>query len=126
MPEPGPLAALGQHSGTIINALAFVLVAFLVTWFGLRPLTTALARGPANDASVADQAIQALPQGMEAQLSLPAAGAADKDADGAGTEPQLRIKPAPQARLARMVDLSEERTADILRKWARAEAEAAG
>ncbi len=28
-----------------------------------------------------------------------------------------RIRPAPQDRLARMVDLNEERTAQILRKW---------
>ncbi|TIW92459.1 MAG: flagellar M-ring protein FliF, partial [Mesorhizobium sp.] len=29
-----------------------------------------------------------------------------------------KIRPAPQERLARMVDLNEERTAQILRKWA--------
>lgn len=33
-----------------------------------------------------------------------------------------QLKPAPQERLARMVDLNEERTAQILRKWARQEA----
>ena len=35
-----------------------------------------------------------------------------------------KIRPAPQERLARMVDLSEERSAQILRKWATATAEA--
>ena len=29
-----------------------------------------------------------------------------------------KIRPAPQDRLARMVDINEERTAQILRKWA--------
>ncbi|TGP77976.1 flagellar M-ring protein FliF, partial [bacterium M00.F.Ca.ET.221.01.1.1] len=29
-----------------------------------------------------------------------------------------KIRPAPQERLARMVDINEERTAQILRKWA--------
>ena len=33
-----------------------------------------------------------------------------------------KIRPAPQDRLARMVDLNEERTAQILRKWAAQEA----
>jgi flagellar M-ring protein FliF len=33
-----------------------------------------------------------------------------------------KFKPAPQERLARMVDLNEERSAQILRKWAAAEA----
>ena len=35
-----------------------------------------------------------------------------------------KIRPAPQDRLARMVDLNEERSAQILRKWAAATAEA--
>jgi flagellar M-ring protein FliF len=33
-----------------------------------------------------------------------------------------KLRPAPQERLARMVDLNEERTAQILRKWAHQEA----
>ena len=36
-----------------------------------------------------------------------------------------KLRPAPQDRLARMVDLNEERTAHILRKWAHREEEAA-
>ena len=45
---------------------------------------------------------------------------------GAASNPledlRQRLRPAPQDRLARMVDLNEERTAQILRKWARQEA----
>ncbi len=33
-----------------------------------------------------------------------------------------KLRPAPQERLARMIDLNEERTAQILRKWAAQEA----
>ncbi len=33
-----------------------------------------------------------------------------------------RVRPAPQERLVHMVDLNEERTAQILRKWAGREA----
>jgi flagellar M-ring protein FliF len=33
-----------------------------------------------------------------------------------------KLKPAPQDRLARMLELNEERTAHILRKWAHQEA----
>ena len=36
-------------------------------------------------------------------------------------ELRQKIRPAPQDRLARMVDLNEERTAHILRKWAHPE-----
>ena len=36
----------------------------------------------------------------------------------------MRLRPAPQERLAQMVELNEERTAAILRKWAHGEAAA--
>ena len=35
---------------------------------------------------------------------------------------RFKLKPAPQDRLAQMVDLNEERSALILRKWASLEA----
>ena len=68
----------------------------------------------------------------EVQRSLPTPeAAASADAGAAmGALPNSRpgtnalddlrqkIRPAPQERLARMVDLNEERTAQILRKWA--------
>jgi flagellar M-ring protein FliF len=57
---------------------------------------------------------------------LPGASDSGLVAAGSGAGPaenfERRIKPAPQERLARMVDLSEERTAMILRKWAHKEA----
>ncbi|MGO4837137.1 flagellar M-ring protein FliF C-terminal domain-containing protein, partial [Rhizobiaceae sp. 2RAB30] len=42
--EPGVIDAIASQAGTVINAAAFILVAFLVAWFGLRPLTAALGR----------------------------------------------------------------------------------
>ena len=122
VPEPGILETLGRQTGTIINAAAFVLAAFLLTWFGLKPLATALTRPPATTASAEE--LRALPTAPEEQRLAITGEGADQEAEEGET--QLKIRPAPQARLARMVDLNEERTADILRKWVRAEAEAAG
>jgi len=47
-------------------------------------------------------------------------GALPGSRSGANALDDLRqkIRPAPQERLARMVDINEERTAQILRKWA--------
>lgn len=125
----GLLDGLRSHSGTMINALAFVAVAFVLVWFGLRPLTAAVApRAPEAQAIAAGDEPRALPQlGADGQ---PVLGAAGSDAPAPG--PQMapmegfnqRIKPAPQERLARMVDLNDERTALILRKWAAVEAAA--
>jgi len=132
VPEPGIFDSLSVQAGTMINAAAFIVVAFLVTWFGLKPMVGAITR-PATPALPA-------PSFEEMQRSLPtpdpavAAIGADRGAGTAGALPGARpsanpfdelrqkIKPAPQERLARMVDLSEERSAQILRKWAAAEA----
>ncbi|WP_048647431.1 flagellar basal-body MS-ring/collar protein FliF [Nitratireductor soli] len=125
IPEPGILDTLGQQTGTMINAAAFILVAFLVTWFGLRPLGTTLMRPMMVEGPAGENMQRSLPT-PEEQAQLTADGYLDpilEEDDTYGTH-RLKIRPAPQERLARMVDLNEERTAHILRKWARAEAEA--
>lgn len=125
--EPGIMDWLGKNTGTIINASAFVLVVFLVTWFGLRPLGTALVKPAIADETAAGEMRRSLPN-PTAQGQLTASEAAlaaeDEEIVEAAEDLRLKIRPAPQERLARMVDLSEERTAHILRKWARPEVEA--
>src|SRR5690606_32991267 len=71
---PGPLYFLSQHTGTMINAAAFVLVAFLITWFGLKPLGRMLMT-PANaDEDQMDEL--AAPMEEQARLGPPAEGSA--------------------------------------------------
>jgi len=133
VPAPGFLEMAGRHAGTAINAAAFIVVTLMVVFFGLRPLTRALQP---ETPVIADAA--------GAQTSLPGApenlqiGSANAGEDGeyAGpgapqlSQPQVnpidelrnKLKPPPQDRLARMLELNEERTAQILRKWANMEA----
>jgi flagellar M-ring protein FliF len=119
--EPGIFESIGRHAGTLINAAAFIVVVFLVAFFGLRPLASSLVKP-----------VEALaaPSFEEVQRSLPTPQSADAEAvtaEGVSrpTNPlddlRRKIRPAPQERLARMVDLNEERTALILRKWAHEE-----
>jgi flagellar M-ring protein FliF len=123
--EAGLLAALGQHTGTMINAAAFVFVAFLVTWFGLKPMATALTAPATAGVPALEEMQRSLPTPAgDPRLPVPGGDLADNELSEEDGEYPLRMRPAPQARLARMVDLNEERTANILRKWARAEAEA--
>lgn len=128
---PGLLESIGRHTGTMINATAFVLVVFLVTWFGLRPMTAALTAQPALAGGPSFEEVQrSLPQpdGRAALADGTQEGQAagldmfDDDMSSGVEDIRKRIRPAPQDRLARMVDLNEERTAQILRKWARQEA----
>ncbi|MGB3897542.1 MAG: flagellar basal-body MS-ring/collar protein FliF, partial [Mesorhizobium sp.] len=44
---PSMLESLGRYTGSLINAGAFIVVVFLVAFFGLRPMASALIAGPA-------------------------------------------------------------------------------
>jgi flagellar M-ring protein FliF len=134
-----------RNMGSMINALAFVVVAFLIVWMGFRPLVRAIG-GPEFAAAGATATQGALPLGETPGLELPdfsppavgGPGATLMEGFGAdfgfdSTEDLLtmdeegggltkRVKEGPERRLSRMVDISEERAAKILRKWASGEA----
>jgi flagellar M-ring protein FliF len=129
-----------RNMGSMINAGAFVLVAFLIVWLGFRPLIKAIGGPELAAASVGTPG--SLPMGESAGLELPdfsppmvgGAGSAlmegfgadfgfdstddllSGDDDGSGIA--KRVKEGPERRLTRMVEISEERAAKILRKWA--------
>ncbi|CAN7226943.1 flagellar basal-body MS-ring/collar protein FliF [Aminobacter aminovorans] len=122
--SPGIMASVGQHAGTLINAAAFIVVVFLVAFFGLRPMAAALSGSSAAPALPTF----AGPSFEEMQRALPNAdGMASFEEEPVALSDQRphamddlrnKLRPAPQDRLARMVDINEERTALILRKWA--------
>jgi flagellar M-ring protein FliF len=131
MAGPGFLDAASRHAGTMINALAFIVVVFLISWFGLKPLVAAITgrKEGADEVNFGDLQLS-LPNPLDA-LQLPdplAAGEggaspfASPFPDHMADDIRFRIKPAPQDRLAQMVDLNEERSAMILRKWAKPDA----
>ena len=118
----------------IINSLAFVAVAFVVVWMGLRPLVRSVS-GNGSSSVLGDATPEAA--GLELPDFAPAAGASGGALmDGFGsdfgfdsTEDLLslgdddgnfnrRVKEGPERKLSRMVEINEERAAKILRKWA--------
>lgn len=138
---PGVMEVLTRNLGGIINALAFLGVAFVVVWFGLRPAVRSVTGGGASA-----NALESDMAGLELPDFSPAAGVGGPGAtlmdgfgadfgfdstddllnagdDGDGTF-NRRVKEGPERRLGRMVEISEERAAKILRKWS-AEKEAA-
>jgi flagellar M-ring protein FliF len=133
---PGVMEILSRNLGGIINSLAFVAVAFLIVWMGIRPMIRSAGGGadPALAGGVGEQAA-----GLELPDFSPAIGGASAGGlmDGFGsdfgfdsTDDLLsmdddpnggfnrRVKEGPERRLSRMVEISEERAAKILRKWA--------
>lgn len=133
---PGIMDMLSRNMAGIINSLAFIVVAGLIVFMGFRPLIRSVTGGGVNAAA------GALPDA--AGLELPdfapggtGTGTALMDGFGAdfgfdSTDDLLtmgedgtfnrRVKEGPERRLSRMVEMSEERAAKILRKWAIEEA----
>lgn len=125
---PGFMEVLTRNLGGIINSLAFVVVAFLVVWLGIRPLIRTATGAGANAGAEAESASLDLPD------FSPANGAPalmdgfgsdfgfDSSSDMLGVDEgegfNRRVKEGPEKRLSRMVEISEERAAKILRKWA--------
>ncbi|MDX3926401.1 MAG: flagellar basal-body MS-ring/collar protein FliF [Shinella sp.] len=131
VPGPGILETLNRNLGSIINALAFVAVAFLVVWFGLRPAVRSI-NGTSGAALESDATGLELPDFSPAG-AVGGPGATLMDGFGAdfgfdstddllsagdGGDFNRRVKEGPERRLSRMVEISEERAAKILRKWA--------
>jgi flagellar M-ring protein FliF len=125
---PGLMEVLNRNVGGIINSLAFVVVAFLVVWLGVRPLVRSVSGGAIGADSVADgdglelpdfspaTGAPALMDGFGSDFGFDSSGDMLGGADDDGFN--RRVKEGPEKRLARMVEISEERAAKILRKWA--------
>lgn len=132
---PGIGETITRNLGGIINSLAFVLVAFLVIWFGLRPVIRSVAGTSVAATEAAGEtaglelpdfspagANPALADGFGADFGSDFGFDGSGDLFGAEDDPNggfnRRVKEGPEKRLARMVEISEERAAKILRKWA--------
>lgn len=134
---PGFMEILSRNLGGIINSLAFVAVAFLIIWMGIRPMIRTAGGGAGETALAGGIGEQAA--GLELPDFSPAIGGSGGGGlmDGFGsdfgfdsTDDLLtmdddpnggfnrRVKEGPERRLSRMVEISEERAAKILRKWA--------
>ncbi len=121
MAAPGWLEMAGRHTGTMVNALAFIVVVFLVSWFGLRPMMAAVTKKQGDDAMNFDDIQLSLPNPLDSMQLPDVMGGENGEGysfpDHMADDIRFKIKPAPQDRLAQMVDLNEERSALILRKW---------
>ncbi len=128
---------LSRNLAGIINSLAFVAVAFVVVWMGVRPLIRTVNGAGSSSSTVALGDSTPESAGLELPDFAPAGSAPGSSLmDGFGsdfgfdsTEDLLslgdddgnfnrRVKEGPERKLARMVEINEERAAKILRKWA--------
>ncbi|WP_306048792.1 flagellar basal-body MS-ring/collar protein FliF [Oceaniradius stylonematis] len=116
---PGAMASLNEHLGTAINAFAFIAVILAVIFLAVRPMINVLRSGEFA------QQVARVEAGETPLLANEGAGGIG---DGSGealadmAAESIRLKPAPEERLSRIIDMNEERAAQILRRWLNNEA----
>ena len=141
--ERGALDVVSEHLGTLINALAFIAAILLVVFLGLRPLIAALGAG--RPAAEAGGGIAGELPALDSAGELPALDAGGSIDDVFAGSPSFddlpelpplpvsphaadqseilaKMRPSPEDRLTMIVDLDEERAAQVLRRWVRQEA----
>lgn len=124
LPESGPgiLESMSVYTGTLINAVAFLAVALLVLFMGVKPLIKAVSQQDPLLAGAADGPAAQLAYGAGRNTTL---GGMDNQGGNAFRDELENIKPdlitktrvSPAERLKAMTDLDTERTALVLRKW---------
>jgi flagellar M-ring protein FliF len=112
LPEPGIIEILSRQAGSLINAAAIVIAAFLLVWFGLRPAIQAIMAPPPE---VEARAI-ALENAREGQAALPEPA----PPPAALTSGEVTVPQSVQARLEQVVDHAEEQAAAVLKQWMKA------
>jgi flagellar M-ring protein FliF len=131
--EPFDSASLIAHliglAGSLIKSLAALGIAFVVIWFGLRPLTRRLLEQPAAGQVVGGALAAA--EGGAAAGERDAHGAASAVADvlasgqKSAETPNLisdltsEVLRVSQKRLEQMVEFDEEQAANVLKQWMR-------
>jgi len=131
-PAPGPsfVEILEHQTGTLISAGSVLLVAGLLIWFGVRPLTKALLAPPVSEVSEETPALDGPGIGeMQSGFSMAPMGEmgdesnmlikSDEEPDQAIEALIERREKGPQRQLQKLVDFDEEHAAAILRQWIR-------
>jgi flagellar M-ring protein FliF len=114
-----------RQMGTVVNALAILVVAILLIWFGLRPAMTALL--PRLEKQAAEEAeAAALPAGVEGEAAAALAAGATPQVAGSGMQHLIedmnaRMRNSPLKVLEQLVEMDEEQAATILRQWMKQE-----
>lgn len=126
----GLLDIAKRQLGTFINALAFIVVALLVIILGIRPMIATLRETTQDAATTGEAPGDQRAGGADEPATATSATAisSDDSASEISSESEsfaeILTRPGrtPQERLAALIDLDEERSAQILRRWAQSEA----
>jgi flagellar M-ring protein FliF len=124
---PGLLEKLSVYTGTMINAVAFLVVALLILFFGIKPLIAAVSNQDldivASGAAIGGQSNGAEVQsGQQAHTGLSGGASFSEELNSIKPDIMTKTKISPAERLRAMTELDIERSALVLRKWLHEEA----
>jgi flagellar M-ring protein FliF len=115
VPGPGAYEILLRQSGSIVSALAMLLVAAMLIWFGLRPAINAIVQRPPSEEPaplmVAEIENERLPA-LDPVAQLTANADRNLIADIS-----RKLDNSTAKRLEQIVQLNEEQAARILKQW---------
>lgn len=115
----GVATTLASHSGSFVNAAAFIVVAALLVFFGVRPLVAAVASAPpVTVAPSAPAGLPGSPVGAQAALAGPAAGETSRSEEAIA---DITVARSPNERLGALFDFDEARALLVLRRWVQEE-----
>ncbi len=115
---PGFAEILAHQSGSIISAGTVLLVALLLTWFGIRPAVRALLATPAGTA-LAEPSFLASPDQLQpfAESNLPSQFMQMGDEANLIEDLTSKVRRSPQKRLEQIVQFDEDQATAILKQW---------
>lgn len=119
---PGFLEVLQGHSATLVKSATFLAAVFLLIWFGIRPVTSALKSLPEPSQSVL--AVEG--PDWQDDLLKSGEGLLDNPGDFQLGEPSLITdvtaqRDQPQKKIEQLIDLDEKQAASVLKKWVKRE-----
>jgi flagellar M-ring protein FliF len=122
LPAPGIMDMLAHQSGALISAGTVLLVALLLTWFGIRPAVRALLATPGSGGTMlAEAPLLASPDQLQpfTDLSSPPQfmGMGMEDEANLIEDLTSKARRSPQKRLEQIVHFNEEQAAAILKQW---------
>jgi flagellar M-ring protein FliF len=114
---PGFMAQLLDHTGSLIQALAAIIIV-LIAIFGLRPVIRMLLEAKVGEAAQAPQLSSDTAPPVVHQ-AVAAAKVAREQSPNLIADLTSKLGRTPQKRLEQMIDFDEEQAAAILKQWMR-------
>jgi flagellar M-ring protein FliF len=120
---PGFLETLQGHVATLVKSVTFLAAVFLLIWFGIRPVTSALKSLPESS-----QPVLAV-EGPDWQEELLKSGEGLLEGGGAFPQGETNLIAdvaeqrghGPQKKIEQLIDLDEKQAASVLKKWVKRE-----